>query len=136
MIKLKKPIIICGIVAIVLAAGITVAIIRTNSIPQFEPGYNETKDSVELKTYSGTLNEWVMTIEDESIAEMVEKQGDEEKTGEIGTPIKLFYFFEGRKPGRTKVHFKYVVFAEGSVDEEKTYLIEVDQAKHIKVTEQ
>jgi predicted secreted protein len=135
-IKSKKRVIILVAVIAVLAIGVTVAVIRTNSIPHFEAGYEEMEEIVQLETNNGTLNEWTLAMENSDIAEMVEKTSEEQNPGEVGSLVKLNYRFEGRKPGRTHIYFRYGNFADGHVEQENVYLVEVDAKLHIKITEE
>ena len=135
--KTKK--IIIGVVALIILAlvgyGVYVAIDCSN-VPQFTDG--SLLSTVSLKGSDGGTYEWSFTIEDTTVAEVVDKTTSieyEQPQQDGGTPM-VHYVIQGKKPGKTKITFRYGSFASGQTEEEHTYLIEVNAKLENKVTEQ
>ena len=129
-----KPVAIfaAGLLMIGLIAYGVVSAIIAGSIPDFVDG-NETS-IVKLTTTDGVADEWSCKINDEAIAEVINKSS--KARGDANKTIDLLYEFKGKKPGRTVVTFKYGSFAEGNTKEQYTYLVEVNKDLKIKITEQ
>lgn len=135
--KTKK--IIIGAVALIILAlvgyGVYVAIDRS-SIPQFTDGSK--LSTVSLKGSDGGTYEWSFTIEDSTVAEVVDKTSAIEYASleqDGGTPM-VYFIIQGKKPGKTKITFRYGSYTSGKTEEEHTYLIEVNDKLENKVTEQ
>ncbi len=132
--KIFTAVLALAILALV-AYGVIVAIDRS-SIPQFD---GDEFSIVILDKTSGGLYEWSYSIEDTTIAEVTDKTSsieyldDEKQDG--GTPVEQF-IIKGNKPGKTKITFRYGSFADGSVEEEHTYRIEVNEKLQSRVIEQ
>jgi len=118
-----------------IAYGIVVAIQRA-SIPQFEDGSEYS--SIELSRTSGGIYEWSYTIEDTTVAEVVDKKtyiDYENPEDDGGKPVEQF-IIQGKKPGKTKITLRYGSFADGSVEEELKYTIEVNDKLESRVISQ
>lgn len=135
---LKSRKVVTMVLAVVILAlvgyGVYVAVSRS-SIPQFTDG--SLYSTVELPA-SGGLYEWSYTIEDTTIAVITDKTGNinyDNDNQEGGKPVDVFVI-EGKKPGKTKITFRYGSFNDGSVLEEHTYLVEVNEKLENRVSEQ
>ena len=115
--------------------GVFIAVSRA-SIPQFDDG-NEYSVIVLDKT-SGGIYEWSYTIEDTTIAEVVDKKSFieyEDANVDGGKPVEE-YIIQGKKAGRTKITLRYGSFTTGESEEEQTYTIEVNEQLKSRVIEQ
>ena len=124
--KLRLVIVSITVLAIIalIVAGIVVAI-RNSNIPEFDDGSELGVVSLAIK--DSETSEWYAKIEDESIASVYDKTNSENES---------HYIFKGKKPGCTKVTFKYGSFTDGRTLEEHTYRIEVNKDLQIKVVEE
>ena len=133
--KIAAAVVILVIIALI-ACGVIIAIGRS-SIPQFNDGSEYS--SIELYRTSGGLYEWSYAIEDTTVAEVVDKKsfidyGDSDKN-DGGSPVEQ-YVIKGKKAGRTKITLRYGSFADGSVEEERNYTIEVNEKLESRIIEQ
>ncbi len=129
--------IIIAIVGLVIIALITLGVvfaIQQSAIPEFNDGSE--LGVVNLLSEEGQTNEWSVKIDDESIASVYDKTSSTINKDEGGVAIESHYIFKGKKPGKTKVTFKYGSFADGQVKEQRTYCIEVNRELQIKVIEE
>lgn len=127
-------VIIFAILALVVF-GVIVAINRSG-IPQFDNGSEYS--SIEFDKTSGGIYEWSYTVEDTTVADVVDKKSYveyENPSSGDGKPVEQFVI-QGKKAGRTKITCRYGSFTDGSVEEEHTYLIEVNEKLESRVTEQ
>jgi len=135
--KAKKVIIAIVVLAILalVGYGVYVMIERSNA-PQFTDG--SALSTVSLEGADGGLYEWNFTIMDTTVAEVVDKTTSIEYArpqDDGGVPM-VHYVIKGKKPGRTKITFRYGSFASGETEKEHTYLIEVNSSLDNKITEQ
>ncbi|MCQ2571274.1 MAG: protease inhibitor I42 family protein [Candidatus Saccharibacteria bacterium] len=134
--KSRKVLTIVLAVAVLALVGYGIfSAISRSSVPQFTDG---SKYSTIKLPAAGGIYEWSYTIEDTTIAVVTDKSGNieyENEQDDGGTPIDL-YVIEGKKPGKTKITFRYGSFNDGSVIEEHTYLIEVNEKLENRVSEQ
>lgn len=137
--SLKSRRIIIVVIALAILAlvgyGVYVAVSRS-MLPQFTDGSE--LSTITIYGSNGGTNEWNFTIEDTTVAEVIDKKSDFEHSNgssDSGTPV-LYYTIQGKKAGRTKITFRFGSFTTGETIEEHTYLIEVNEKLENKVTEQ
>ena len=135
--KTRKAITVVVVLAILalVVFGVFVAVSRS-SIPQFDDGSEYSV--IILDKTSGGIYEWSYTVEDTTIADVTDKTSSidyENPADDGGRPVEQF-IIKGNKAGRTKITLRYGSFADGSVEEEHTYLIEVNEKLESRVTEQ
>ena len=136
-IKTKKTVIalLSLIILALVGYGVYVMVSRSDA-PQFTDG--SLLSTISLEGSDGGLYEWNFTIEDTTVAEVVDKTSTieyEQPQHDGGTPT-MHYIIKGKKPGKTKITFRYGSFASGETLREHTYLIEVNAKLENKVTEQ
>ena len=132
--KLFTIIAVLAIIALI-AYGVIIAVGRA-SIPQFDDGSEYS--AITLNKTSGGLYEWSYTIDDTTIADVVDKKSYIEYDNpdeDGGTPVEQFVI-QGKKAGRTKITLRYGSFTTGESEEELTYTIEVNEKLESKVIEQ
>ena len=83
---------------------------------------------------SGIPFKWEFKIKNNKIVEFVKQEVIGEKTKEpiCGGNITIKYIFKGIKPGKTKIIFKLVNFADNYTQREEEYNIQVDNSLNIK----
>ena len=94
---------------------------------------NEYNKQIELtlKTNGGVPYKWEYEIEDESIVKYVKNYTLESDKDIDGGVVLINYVFEGVKPGKTKLTFKYVNITNNEVDKEQVYNLKVNNKKGI-----
>jgi hypothetical protein len=137
--KAKRPkaksiaIIIAGLVILGLVAFGIIMVINRTVPPVFNNGSE--LSVVNLTTNGGVAYEWNCDIKDTAIVELIDVTSAARDNNDGGV-VDLQYIFKGKKAGRTTVVFKYGSFINGSVIEEKTYLVEVNEKLETRITEQ
>ena len=92
------------------------------------------KIEITIKSTAGIPYKWVYEIEDESIVKFDRRFviKDENKGGRAGGHVYTNYVFKGLKPGKTKVHFKYInINNEKDIYQEETDILKVDNNLNI-----
>ena len=131
----KRIIIALAAIAViaVIAFGVTTAIIRSQ-IPVFDDGSE--LSVIELTTNGGVSYEWNYEFENSDIAEIADKTSNVRDPEVDGGVVDLKYVIKGKKPGKTKLTFRYGSFIDGRVEETRNYLIEVNEKLEVRITEQ
>lgn len=89
---------------------------------------------ITIESTAGIPYKWVYEIEDESIVKFDRKYviKNENTGGKVGGHIYTNYVFKGIKPGKTKVHFKYISLEnENNIYKEETDILKVDNNLNI-----
>jgi predicted secreted protein len=117
----------------VIAFGVATAIVRSQ-IPVFDDGSE--LSVIELTTNGGVPYEWNYEFENSDIAEIADKTSNARDPEADGGVVDLKYVIKGKKPGKTKLTFRYGSFIDGRIEETRNYLIEVNEKLEVRITEQ
>ena len=123
---------------IMISVGIIFVIIFFMILIFVVPGTSKNgskKIELTMKTNGGVPYDWEYVIEDESVVKFVEtKDITSEKDKKLdGGPVYINYIFKGLKEGKTTITFKYVSIKDGSINEEKKYIVKVDNHRNVSI---